>query len=67
MLNPLMVPGALQSKVISPFADLMIHIAPQWSWHANWDHQGYSEQGGPALLRVTFTVIVTTLSVKYAF
>ena len=67
MLNPLMVPGALQSKVISPYSDLMIHIAPQWSWHANWVHHGYAEQGGPGPAPRSFHGDVTTLSVIYAF
>lgn len=67
-LNPLMVPGALDSKVVSPFADLMVNIAKQWAWHGNWVHHGYSE-GGPAGTTAprNFHGDVVTLSVKYAF
>jgi hypothetical protein len=67
MLNPLMVPGALQSSVTSPFADVLINIAPQWSWHANYIHHGYSESGGPGPAARNFNGDVVTLSVKYAF
>jgi len=67
-LNPLMVPGALQSKVVSPFADLLINVAQQWSWHGNWIHHGYSE-GGPVGTTAPrdFHGDVVTLGVKYAF
>ena len=66
-LNPLMVPGALQSKVVSPFSDLLINIAPQWAWHGNWVHHGYDEAGGPGPAPRTFHGDVVTLGVKYAF
>ena len=66
-LNPLMVPGALQSKVVSPFSDLQINIAPQWAWHGNWVHHGYNEAGGPGPAPRTFHGDVVTLGVKYAF
>jgi hypothetical protein len=76
LLNPYNPPGALLTKVISPFADLEIHIAPQWSWHGNWEHHGYEEGGpsggnvvGPGSLLPSrdFHGEVVTLSVKYAF
>ena len=67
LLNPLMVPGALQSKVVSPFSDLQVNIAPQWSWHGNWVHHGYAEAGGPGPASRNFHGDVVTLSVKYAF
>jgi hypothetical protein len=67
LLNPLMVPGALQSKVVSPFSDLQINIAPQWAWHGNWVHHGYDEGGGPGPAPRTFHGDVITLGVKYAF
>jgi hypothetical protein len=67
LLNPLMVPGALQSKVVSPFSDLQVNIAPQWSWHGNWVHHGYAESGGPGPASRNFHGDVVTLSVKYAF
>jgi hypothetical protein len=66
-LNPLMVPGALQSKVVSPFSDLEVHIAPQWAWHGNWVHHGYDESGAAGPASRTFHGDVVTLGVKYAF
>jgi hypothetical protein len=68
LLNPLMAPGALLSKTVSPFADLAVNIAPQWSWHGNWIHHGYGEGGGPGgTAPRNFHGDVVTLSVKYAF
>lgn len=67
MLNPLMVPGALNSKVVSPFSDLVINIAPQWAWHGNWVHHGYQEAGGPGPAARNFHGDVVTLGVRYAF
>jgi hypothetical protein len=66
-LNPLMVPGAQQSKVLSPFSDLQVNIAPQWAWHGNWVHHGYDESGGPGPAPRSFHGDVVTLGVKYAF
>ena len=66
-LNPLMVPGALQSKVVSPFSDLLVNIAPQWAWHGNWVHHGYDESGAAGPAPRTFHGDVVTLGVKYAF
>lgn len=67
MLNPLMVPGALDSKVVSPFSDLVVNIAPQWAWHGNWVHHGYDEAGAPGPAARTFHGDVVTLGVRYAF
>ena len=66
-LNPLMVPGALQSKVVSPFSDVQVSIAPQWAWHGNWVHHGYDEAGGPGPAPRSFHGDVVTLGVRYAF
>ena len=68
MLNPQMVPGALQSKYQTPFADLQVQIAPQWIWHGNWQYSGYGEDGlaGPTIARNVHGNVVT-LGVKYAF
>jgi hypothetical protein len=66
-LNPLMVPGALNSKVVSPFSDLVVNIAPQWAWHGNWVHHGYQEAGGPGPAARNFHGDVVSLGVKYAF
>lgn len=65
--NPYQVPGALNSQRISPFADMQLAIAPQWTWHANWDHQGYSDSGGFGPASRNFSGDVVSLSVKYAF
>jgi hypothetical protein len=79
LLNPYNPPGALFSKTVSPYADLQVHIAPQWSWHGNWEHHGYNEGGptggftggnfvpGSVLPSRDFHGEVITLSVKYAF
>lgn len=66
-LNPLMVPGALNSKVVSPFSDLVVNVAPQWAWHGNWVHHGYQEAGGPGPAARNFHGDVVTLGVRYAF
>jgi hypothetical protein len=66
-LNPLMVSGALQSKVVSPFSDLVVNIAPQWAWHGNWVHHGYDEAGAPGPAPRSFHGDVVTLGVRYAF
>jgi hypothetical protein len=66
-LNPLMVPGALNSEVVSPFSDLVVNIAPQWAWHGNWVHHGYEEAGGPGPAARNFHGDVVTLGVRYAF
>ena len=66
-LNPIMVPGALNSKVVSPFSDMVVNIAPQWAWHGNWVHHGYQESGGPGPAARSFHGDVVTLGVRYAF
>ncbi len=68
-LNPLMVPGALQSKYVTPFTDLQVNIAKDWAWHGNWTHDGYTEQGpqNPLLPSRNTHGDIVTLSVKYAF
>ena len=67
-LNPLMVPGALQSRYITPFADAEFKIASQWSWHGNFTRTQYSEPGPHGNLASRGTSgNVTTLGVKYAF
>jgi hypothetical protein len=66
-LNPQMVPGALDSKVVSPFADLAVQIAPEWTWHGNWQHHGYNEGGPAGPAPRDFYGEVITLGVKYAF
>ncbi len=67
-LNPLMALGGLKSKFVTPFADLQINVAPQWAWHGNWVHDGYTENGaqGPLPSRNTHGDILT-VGVKHAF
>src|SRR5206468_4827795 len=50
MLNPYQAPGSLHSKILNPYADLVVNIASQWAWHGNWNHHAYDESGpaGPA-------------------
>jgi hypothetical protein len=76
LLNPYNPPGAISSTVLSPFADLSVNIAPQWSWHGYWVHHGYNEDGsaggsvpaaGGVIPSRDFQGDVVTLSVKYAF
>jgi hypothetical protein len=67
MLSPYQVPGALQSKYITPYADLAINIAPQWSWHGNWNHPDYNESGPAGPATRDFKGDIFTLGVKYAF
>lgn len=67
MLSPYQVPGALQSKYVTPYADLVINIAPQWSWHGNWNHQAYTESGPDGPAPRDFKGDIFTLGVKYAF
>lgn len=66
-LNPLMVPGALQSKGVSPFADLQVNVAKQWVWHGNWTHESYQESGGAGPAARSFHGELITLGVKWAF
>ncbi len=67
MLNPYQVPGGLQSKVVAPYADLAVQIAPQWSWHGNWNHQAYEESSAPTPAPRSFHGDIYTLGVRYAF
>ena len=67
MLNPYMVPGALDSTYWYPYANLIIHIAPQWSWHGDWNRPDYAEAGPAGPAPRNFNGNVFTLGVKYAF
>jgi hypothetical protein len=67
-LNPYMVPGALHSQYVTPYADVEIHIASQWGWHCNWTHDGYAEKGPIGYLPARNTHgDIFSLGVKYAF
>jgi hypothetical protein len=67
-LNLNMVPGALQSRYQTPYADVELKIAPQWVWHGDWQYTGYGEDGqpGPTAARNVHGNVLT-LGVKYAF
>lgn len=66
LLNPYTAYGALRSTILQPFADVQWAIAPQWTWHGNWDFREYNEtDGGPAPR--SFRGNIVTLGVKYAF
>jgi hypothetical protein len=76
LLNPYNPTGAISSTTVSPFSDLSINLAPQWSWHGYWVHHGYNEDGPPGgsvpaaggvIPSREFHGDVVTLSVKYAF
>ncbi|WP_348268741.1 hypothetical protein P8936_05840 [Edaphobacter paludis] len=67
-INIRQVSGSLQSQFQSPYANLVIDIAPNWSWKANYNYYGYGEGSpiGPTLPR-SFRGNVYTLAVHYAF
>jgi hypothetical protein len=67
MLNPYQVPGSLNSKILNPYADLVVNIAPQWAWHGNWNHHSYDESGPAGPAPRNFHGDIFTLGVKYAF
>jgi hypothetical protein len=76
-LDPFLIPGALHSRNLTPFADAEYKIAEQWAWHGNWNYTGYGETG--PLNTVTNGFLsnglparnmhgnILTLGVKYAF
>jgi hypothetical protein len=76
-LNPLMIPGALQSKYFMPYGDVLFNLNQQWAWHGNFAYDGYGEQGA---MNATTNGLnsnglpsrnnhgnILTLGVKYAF
>jgi hypothetical protein len=67
-LNPLEVPGSLQSKYQSPFINVAWTFHPQWTWKGNWNYYGYGEDGavGPTWPR-NFHADIFTLALHYAF
>jgi hypothetical protein len=76
-LNPLMIPGALQSKYLMPYTDVVFNIAREWAWHGNYSYNGYGEQGAMNATTNGYNSNglpsrnnhgnVLTLGVKYAF
>lgn len=67
-LNPLQVPGSLQSQYQSPYARVAWTLSPGWEWRGDWNYFGYGEDGpiGPTLSR-TFHSNAYTLGVHYEF
>jgi hypothetical protein len=68
LINIRQVNGSLQSQFQSPYANLVVDIAPNWSWKADYNYYGYGEGSpiGPTLPR-SFHGNVSTLGVHYAF
>jgi opacity protein-like surface antigen len=58
----------LQSQFQSPYANLTVDIAPNWSWKVDYNYYSYGEGTpiGPTLPR-SFRGNVYTLGVHYAF
>lgn len=67
-INIRQVSGSLQSQFQSPYANLVIDIAPNWSWKADYNYYDYGEGSpvGPTLPR-SFRGNVYTFAVHYAF
>ena len=67
-LSPLMVPGALKSRYVTPFADAEYNLTSQWAWHGNFTRTQYTEQGpvGSTASRNTGGDVLT-LGVKYEY
>ncbi|WP_213806609.1 hypothetical protein [Granulicella sp. dw_53] len=67
-INIRQVPGSLRSQFHTPYANLAVDIAPNWSWKGDYNYYGYGEGGpsGPTLPR-SFHGNVCTLAVHYAF
>jgi hypothetical protein len=66
MLNPLEVPGALQSKYQSPYVSIAWKLKPSWALKGDWNYYGYGENGGigPTAAR-NFHGNIYTLGVHY--
>jgi len=67
-INPLQVPGSLQSQYQSPYANVAWTVHPGWIWKGNWNYYGYGEGTpiGPTLPR-SFRGNVYTISMHYEF
>lgn len=67
-INIRQVSGSLQSQFQSPYANLVIDIAPNWAWKADYNYYDYGEGSpiGPTLPR-SFRGSVYTFAVHYAF
>lgn len=67
-LNPLQVPGSLQSRYQTPAANIGWTLHPGWTLKANWSHYQYDEEGGagPTLPRI-FGSEDYTFAIHYEF
>jgi len=67
-LNPLQVPGSLQSHYQSPFVDFAWTFHPGWTWKGGWNYYGYGEDSpvGPTSPR-NFHADMVTLALRYDF
>jgi hypothetical protein len=68
LINVRQVNSTIQSQFQSPYANMIVDIAPNWSWRASYNFYDYGEglPVGPTLPR-NFHANVTTLAVHYAF
>lgn len=68
LLNPLQVPGSLQSRYQTPFADVAWNFHSRWTWKGDWNYFGYGEGNlvGPMSPR-DFNANLVTLALHYEF
>jgi hypothetical protein len=68
LLNPLAVPGSLQSQYQSPFINVAWTFHPGLTWKGSWNYYGYGEDGpvGPTSPR-NFHADMLTLALHYEF
>jgi hypothetical protein len=67
-LNPLEVPGSLQSRYQSPYVSLAWTLTPAWTFKSDYNYYGYGEQSpiGPTAPR-NFHANIYTIGVHYAY
>lgn len=67
-LNPLEVPGSLQSRYQSPYVSLAWTLTPAWTFKSDYNYYGYGEQSpvGPTAPR-NFHGNIYTIGVHYAY
>ena len=61
LLNPLAVPGSLQSYYQTPFANVLWTVARGWGLRGEWNYYDYGEGSavGPTLPRAFHTNLYT--------